>query len=315
MLDAAGNPGVKPQDKWYDFAEGWLNKQIEKYGSDEIAFSDKSLLVETLAYFFEGGISSFHIVSDFDATLTKYWVSPGVKFVGGHNILGLTDCVSPEFISKLGYLEEKFVNYETSLNHTVQEKSSKLVEWYEQVYQVFIDEGLTRDDLAKMVSQVHTLYREGTKELISLSEAKQIPLMICSAGISDIIDAILRFDGLLKENAIIVSNKMVFATQAPFKLTSFKKPYIHVYNKGDMEIPLDSKHFKACVPRKNLILLGDSLGDVNMGVRLLHTNILKVGLLNYDVERLLPHYLEAFDVVLAKDTHLSFVNTLLQELE
>ncbi|KAI0236067.1 hypothetical protein L0F63_004498, partial [Massospora cicadina] len=106
-----------------------------------------------------------------------------------------------------------------------------------------------------------------------------------------IIEALLESDGLLKVNLKVLSNKMIFSSEAPYKLVKFAEPYVHVFNKGDIEIPLDSAHYRACVQRQNLLLIGDSLGDVNMGVKLPHKNLLKVGFLNYDVENLLPHYL------------------------
>ncbi len=67
--------------------------------------------------------------------------------------------------------------------------------------------------------------------------------------------------------------------------------------------------------RTNVLLLGDSLGDLKMSHGMSHDVCLTVGFLNHDVDALLPKYKGAFDVVLLHDAPMTWVNELLQGLQ
>lgn len=63
-------------------------------------------------------------------------------------------------------------------------------------------------------------------------------------------------------------------------LKAFKGELIHIYNKRESAL-LNTGHFNELRTRPNVLLLGDSLGDLNMadGVQDME-NILKIGFLN-----------------------------------
>ena len=66
--------------------------------------------------------------------------------------------------------------------------------------------------------------------------------------------------------------------------------------------------------RKQVILLGDSLWDVNM-VNTHHFDVmLKVWFLNQNEEKRLDIYLEYYDVVVTQDGTLEYVNKILSEI-
>jgi 5'-nucleotidase len=62
-----------------------------------------------------------------------------------------------------------------------------------------------------------------------------------------------------------------------------------------------------------VILLGDSLGDIEManGFPTLN-NLLKIGFLNTKVDVLLPEYLTSYDIVLVEDDSFDVANAILQ---
>lgn len=63
-------------------------------------------------------------------------------------------------------------------------------------------------------------------------------------------------------------------------LRAFKGELIHIYNKREGAM-LETSHFQELRARPNVLLLGDSLGDLNMadGVQDMQS-ILKIGYLN-----------------------------------
>lgn len=118
------------------------------------------------------------------------------------------------------------------------------------------------------------------------------------------------------------------------QLVGFKSPLIHTFNKNDSVIPVNCRHMLA--HRNNVILLGDSIGDVTMaeGVKRCGS-LLKIGFLNEVVkmnnlvsmkyfhimscdllqnEKQLDIFLERFDIVLLDDQTMDFVNFLLNKI-
>jgi 5'-nucleotidase len=103
------------------------------------------------------------------------------------------------------------------------------------------------------------------------------------------------------------------------KLADFELPVLHVLNKYAASINHKSAFFEEedYAHRRNLLLLGDSLGDLNMvhGLEYDHGDgLLRVGYLNDRVDERKSEYLDRFDVVLLGDGDLSFVCELLQSI-
>ena len=62
-------------------------------------------------------------------------------------------------------------------------------------------------------------------------------------------------------------------------MVGFENELIHVFNKNENAIH-DSDYFKKLEGRDNVILLGDSLGDLKMADGANASNLLKIGFLN-----------------------------------
>lgn len=129
----------------------------------------------------------------------------------------------------------------------------------------------------------------------------------------DIIEQLLKSQKLLQPHVHVVSNSMSFEDEPPHYCNGFKKPLIHVLNKGEVALK-ETPFYDLAADRANAILMGDSLGDIQMGGGLDHKTLLTVGFLNYDVEKLLPSYTDKFDVVITNDASFDWVHSLLRQL-
>ncbi len=181
--------------------------------------------------------------------------------------------------------------------------------------------------------------RTNCKDLFSLLEKHSIPLLIFSAGIGDVIVDTLKNNNLnninspadqrkIHSNIHIISNFMNWSPDG--KLIGFKgkKDYtfitlydtgrpIHSLNKNEHSIPSGSNYYKDVSTRKNALLLGDSLTDLQMSEGLNHDTILKVGFLNTWKEQdqqKLKAYAESFDVVLINDDSMDFVINMVKQI-
>lgn len=123
------------------------------------------------------------------------------------------------------------------------------------------------------------------------------------------------------DNMMVVSNMLGFDDETGI-LTEFKKPLIHTLNKKNFVKHVkefqteNSKHVDGLVRgRKNILLMGDHLGDVNMSYGMENVGeCLNIGFINYKIEDNLETYMDTFDVVLVDDETMDFPNQLMEFL-
>ena len=94
---------------------------------------------------------------------------------------------------------------------------------------------------------------------------------------------------------------------------SIREPIIHVFNKGEISLkglPI----MKELKDKKNVLLFGDSLGDLQMTEGFDYENIIRIGFLNYEDDEKLEDYKDKYDVVILNDGNMNFINSLLKEV-
>jgi len=159
-------------------------------------------------------------------------------------------------------------------------------------------------------------FRERVHEFLVCLDQHNIPLLVFSAGIGDIIDRVfVHVEGRVYKNIHVISNRIL--TDGGGIISGWKEPVIHVFNKNEMALSHTSSSlwFGSVSHRKNMVLLGDSLGDVGMAMGLSNPNVvLKIGFLNSNEESLLPKYKEVYDVIILNDGTFTFVHNLLDDI-
>ncbi|XP_043817173.1 7-methylguanosine phosphate-specific 5'-nucleotidase A isoform X2 [Manihot esculenta] len=251
------------------------------------------------------GPSKLQVIADFDATLTKYMVNDR----RGHSSHGLLRQGNPEYDAKRHALYEYYHPLEFSPTIPIQEKTKLMKEWWGKTHNLLIEGGLTCDAIRESVANSAIAFRDGVVELFQFLEERDIPVLIFSAGLADIIEEVLRQKVHRSfRNVKIVSNRMVFDDNG--RLISFKGKLIHSLNKNehalDMAAPVHehlgdvdgvSDDSASVKKRTNVLLLGDHLGDLGMSDGLDYETRISVGFLNDNIENNLASYRKAFDVV------------------
>ena len=91
-----------------------------------------------------------------------------------------------------------------------------------------------------------------------------------------------------------------------------------MYNKADVisrHVSKNSDNDSNNSQRKNVILMGDSLGDLDMAAGVKDPEcVLTIGFLNKNIEASLPKYQNSFDLVLVDDQSMTIPNTLLTDI-
>ena len=82
-------------------------------------------------------------------------------------------------------------------------------------------------------------------------------------------------------------------------LVDFEEPLIHSCNKG--AVALGGLRGSVMAGRDVVLLLGDSVGDVNMADGMAVSTVLKIGYLNFDADTRLDEYMQLYDIVIIND--------------
>ncbi|KAL9660465.1 hypothetical protein QQ045_025280 [Rhodiola kirilowii] len=287
----------------------------------DMVVADRHALESKVASIKAAGPAKLQVIADFDATLTKYWVD-GRR---GHTSHGLLQQGNPEFDAKRQKLYEYYHPLEFSPSISIEEKTKLMEEWWGKTHALLIEGGLSYDAIKMSVANSIIAFREGVVELLEYLEEKDVPVLIFSAGLADIIEEVLRQKIHRSfKNVKIVSNRMVFEDG---KLVAFKGKTIHVLNKNehalDMAAPLhdelgdvngainDSASVKN---RTNVLLLGDHIGDLRMSDGLDYDTRISIGFLNDNVEKSLDSYSRAFDILYLNDAPMHGVVKLVNKL-
>nr|KAF6470023.1 5'-nucleotidase, cytosolic IIIA [Molossus molossus] len=187
-----------------------------------------------------------------------------------------------------------------------------MVEWYTQSHRLLIEQALPKAKLKEIVEESDVMLKEGYEHFFGKLQEHDIPVFIFSAGIGDVLEEIIRQAGVYYSNIKVVSNFMDFDDNGVLK--GFKGDLIHVFNKHDGALK-NTEYFNQLKDNSNIILLGDSQGDLRMADGIANVeHILKIGYLNDRVDELLDKYMDSYDIVLVKEESLEVANSILQKI-
>ncbi len=275
-----------------------------------VYFHNKELLKQKIRELKSQGLDKLHVVSDFDRTLTKCFFD-GKKILSPIALIREGGYLTKDYPKKAFALFNKYhpIEVDDSLDYNY--KSAKMQEWWEAHEKLLIKSGMNKKVIDDILVRYPRIFREGVDYFLDYLNSHKIPLLIFSSGVGNFIEGYLKKQNKLTSNIHILSNTFVFDSKG--YATGYKNKIIHVMNKSETKIE-DKKYRNLVSQRNNVILLGDSLGDLGM-VSDLNTNlIIKIGFLNEDVENKLELYKSKFDVVITNDGSMNYVNKLLDEL-
>lgn len=258
---------------------------------------------------YSGGYSNLQVVADFDRTLTKAYVD-GEKVPSLISLLRKNNYLGEEYSEKAKELFERFHPVEVSEEYSLEEKKNYMHQWWGEHYD-YLKGLLDKKTLDKLVEDGDFEFRDGALDFMDYLNGFRVPMVILSSsGIGNVIEKFLEKRGRNYDNIYVVSNFVEFGEDG--YMTGIKGGIIHPFNKGEVALEDFPKAYGAVQGRKNVLLLGDSVGDKDMAEGFEYENILKFGFLNDNVDASLEKYKENFDVVLTYDASMSYVNDFLR---
>jgi len=258
------------------------------------------------------GPGSVHILSDFDRTLT-YHSRNGRKDSSLVAILREGNYLPPDYGIKAEALREKYFPIEHDPHIPLTVKKAAMVEWWNQMFSLMISSGLTKEIVARAMKDCQVKLRDEAEDWLDLLRQLRIPLVIFSASGLGRESINIFLDRLKKHLPDIHVLANAFIWDEAGRAIGVREPIIHSYNKDETLIQ-NFPFFSEIKNRRNVILLGDSLGDVGMVEGFEPDNLLKIGFLNVRAEENLASFKQVYDIIILEDASFAFINQLFKEI-
>ncbi|XP_078616076.1 7-methylguanosine phosphate-specific 5'-nucleotidase A-like [Branchiostoma floridae x Branchiostoma japonicum] len=277
---------------------------------DHVHIRDVGHVEQVLRNMVAGGREKLQVISDFDHTLSRSTYD-GVRCPMTHDLVKDSRFISESNQKKMCEIWQYYYPKEISTTLPLQEKIPLMVEFWNKIHDIFIASDLSQEAVRTIVQERDTRFRDACDVFTSLLHKNDIPLLVFSAGLGDVIHELFEKHGLTIPNCHVVSNFMTFDDAG--KVVGFCDPLIHICNKNRSVLPDDTYSLKQ-QERTNVILLGDSLNDLQMADGVPNVDqILTIGFLSRHVERL-QDFTEAFDIVLVQDETMHVANAILGKI-
>ncbi|CAM9280856.1 unnamed protein product [Chrysoparadoxa australica] len=287
--------------------------------SGHIVSKRPEMLLQKREVLISEGTDNLQVIADFDYTLSSFMVG-GKRGSTSHGVIENCDLLTTDYHIKARALKKEYYPKEIDETLSMEERITFMEEWVEQAHDVLIEGGFTKDKLVSAVRDANIGLRDQHDDVFRILQERKIPLLVFSGGIANVLEEVVRQHSShpLPDTAHVISNRMVFSEEG--NLVAFAKQVFHVFNKHAKGV-LHEPYFQSeeVKRRGNVLLLGDSLGDLHMSEGMEARQVLSVGFLNDRVDERLGSYLEAYDVVILADgdsgeASLAYVKELLLEM-
>ncbi|BET01464.1 Pyrimidine 5'-nucleotidase (UMHypothetical protein-1) [Nesidiocoris tenuis] len=277
--------------------------------SKNVRMKNKAEVYRKIEKLVEGGFDKLQIITDFDRTLSKYHHN-GEIMKSSYMVFETIPVLPPNFISETDKLYKKFRAIEDDPKMTIEQKLPYMEEWWRLSERLFVGMPCNQQLIKQAVIDCDLNLRTGTHTAFNRLREAAVPILVFSAGLGDVVKAVLEHEHLMHENVHVVSN---FFRIENNQITSFLGEQIHIFNKNQHAIE-NTSYFQDVSHRPNVILMGDSLGDANMDEGV-HGDVVtvKIGFLSVNMDEYLPQYLEKFDIVLLDDQTMDIFNAILDQ--
>jgi|ETNmetMinimDraft_2_1059921.scaffolds.fasta_scaffold26468_1 5'-nucleotidase len=280
---------------------------------DNIIISNPEEFEKKKKEFISGGVGKLHVLSDFDKTLTRATYS-GNRAGSVISHLRNGKYLSEDYAERAHELFDKYHPIEIDPNIKWREKNEKMDKWWRAHKELLIESGFNKGIVVscvkEMIDEKYPEFRGGVVGFLKSLDENKIPLIVMTASLGDLVSEFMEQNSALSNNVHVIGNKFEYDENG--EAVSFKK-IIHVLNKHEMEIK-DLEIYSELVDKRNVLLLGDNVGDVKMVEGFEYDNLIKVGFLNENVEKSVDDFKRNYDVVIIGDGDFEFVNGLLGEM-
>ena len=233
-------------------------------------------------------IKNICIITDFDHTITSK------ESKSTWDVLELSEKIPKKYQKQFQKNKNYYLPKEKDYKISFKKKSYYMKKWSEKNLKIFTKCQITKEDIIKMSNENCMTFRKEAKNLFKFANTNDIPIIIVSAGIKDVIENFLSRNNLLTKNVHIISNKLKYREN---KLIGLENKLIHLLNKSKVKLPKNLK--KIIKTKRKIYLLGDNIEDALLIPKGKEKVTTKIGFLENEN---IKEYKKVFDKVLKNGT-------------
>src|SRR3989344_1806697 len=134
---------------------------------ENIIISDKENLEKLKEKIISDGMEKFHVLADFDGTLTYDHDANGKIYPSLISVLRDGDYISKEYAEKAHELFVKYRPKEKDESLPLEERKQAMTNWWNEHFKLLKESGLNKKHLEKIIELGIIRLRKGSKELMS----------------------------------------------------------------------------------------------------------------------------------------------------
>lgn len=248
--------------------------------------------------------SFFHVVSDFDWTLT-YMKNKKTNKITPSIISVLYNewYLSDDYSTNAKKLENIYKPIEMDESLWLEEKQEKMIEWRKRHNELLIKSWLNKHHIDSIIDSDLIQLRNNCNKFFKILHNLNIPIIIFSASWlwTYAISSYLEKSWINYDNIHIVSNDFIWNDN--WDAISRKEPFITSLNKDETLISnrIFPEVYDNIKEKKNIILLWNSLGDISMAKDSNNNLVIRIWFLAEENIKYLEKFKENFDIVLIWD--------------
>ena len=244
---------------------------------------------------------NFYVIADFDRTITSG------NSASTWAVMANTNSVNDDYSKRRDELFNIYRPIEIDVNMSDEEKYPYMDTWWKKHINLFHEYGLKEDSIKDAINKKSLVYRKGAKEFLKAMNNYNIPIIIMSAGIGNVIEEFLKSENDLYDNIKIVSNFIDFENGI---IKGIRGEIIHALNKRNDVIDNGTKEF--IKGRNNILVLGDGIADLKMIQEKEKKHSVTVGFLDEKIDECINTYNNYFDIVITNEGGIDELNNILK---
>lgn len=217
---------------------------------------------------------NFYVLIDFDRTLTKG------NSISGWRVLYYSDLLGEDFRKKYDEIHDK--------------NDQKWEYRFKAYIDLLHEKNLDNQIIKEAVKRTELQLRDGAREFLTKMNAMNIPVIIISCSLKNVIKEYLEFNNCYYHNIYIYSNNYAIDGNGDndiYQITPCNKDKIKL-----------SRDLKDIIERKDYaFLFGDRVDDISMVTKDKLEKTITVGFLDQKIEQNLELYKSTFDIVLTEN--------------
>lgn len=233
-------------------------------------------------------LDNYIVVSDFDRTITS-----GIS-TNSWCVLDENKSVCEGYKIEMEALQNHYHKIEIDPDVPDDIKFKEMNDWWNKHLDLFIKYQFTEDLFHKTSSDKSVMeLRKGFKRFLKLLKERNVPLVIISAGLTNVIKAFLIEHEIDLDNIYIISNEIYFENGVA---KGIAHDIIHSMNKSEVSLPSELK--EELKTRRNVLLFGDNLKDYLMVDKENHDDVLEIAFVNEGNKKYTEDFFENYDIIL-----------------